>query len=59
MDFQVICEFCHGEMFNLGKLGSAQWFRCRHCGLERRLDESELRRFEAFLEVAHEFHNDD
>ena len=59
MKFEVVCEFCHGEMFNLGKLGSTQWFRCRDCGLERRLNENELRRFEAFLKVAREIHNED
>ena len=51
-DLAIVCGFCHGEMYNIGKLGSTQWFRCRACGLERRLDDDELNRFEAFLEVS-------
>ena len=58
-NLQVYCEFCHGDMFNLGKLGSAQWFRCRDCGRERHLDESELERFKAFCEVANECADED
>ena len=32
------CHECGGELQELGKLGSKQWFRCRNCGSEQAED---------------------
>lgn len=27
------CSICGGELVPLGQLGSAEWYRCRNCGM--------------------------
>ena len=54
MEYQVICGFCDGSMVQIGLLGTIRWYRCRDCGIERSLTESEIDRAVAFSDVADE-----
>lgn len=35
------CNVCDGPLMLLGSLGKLDWFRCRDCGMEFRVEEKE------------------
>lgn len=42
----ITCPACGGEPSMLGFMGSRAWFRCRNCGWDFSVDESEVERYE-------------